>query len=170
LSNIPEPVCDLVDTRSAQHAISRRKLWSWVFAATLSKDLHPEGLSLDTEFSHGAIAKPFTLDQLIKHELRGWEQHNHDPSRWFWIDDIKFSPVDFDRWLKGAMLAHRFPPRPKRRAGAKSDRERLKEFIDTTYPDGPPGSLSRKQIADQAAPVLGKVLSTRTVGRALGRK
>jgi hypothetical protein len=171
LSNIPEPVCDLVETRSAQHLISRRKLWSWVFAAILDEDLRPEGMSLKTDFSHGAIAKPLNLGQLIKHELRGWEQHNHDPSRWSWMENIKFSPVHFDRWLKGAERAHRFPTRPKRRAGAKKTTGGLlKEFIDATYPDGPPASLSYKEIAGQAKPIVGKVVCPRTVARALGRK
>jgi hypothetical protein len=166
--NTPDPICDLIETRSAQHLIPKRKLWSWVFTAILDKALRPEDMSLDTEIHHGGIRS--TWEKLIKHELRGWEQHNHDPSHWSWIDNIRFSPADFDRWLKAAKFANRFPAHPKRRPGAKTDRERLKEYIDAAYPDGPPKSLSYRQIANQAAPTLGKVFHVRTVARALGRK
>ena len=163
-----EPVRDLIETRSGQHSITQRKLWSWVFTAILDEALRPEDMLLDTEIRLGGIR--WTWKKLIKHELRGWEQHNHDPSRWSWIDNIRFPPADFDRWLKGARRAHQFSTRPKRRPGAKTDRERLKEFIDAAYPDGPPESLSYRQIAIQAAPTLGKVVHVRTVARALGRK
>jgi hypothetical protein len=161
-----EPVRDLIETRSGQCSITQRKLWSWVFTAILDKVLRPEDMLRDTEIHQGG----WTLAKLIKHELRGWKQHNHDPSRWSWIDNIRFPPADFDRWLKGAMQAHQFSTRPKRRPGAKTDRERLREFIDAAYPDGPPASLSYKQIAVQAKSALGKVVHVRTVARALGRK
>jgi hypothetical protein len=165
LSNISEPVCDLVETRSAQHLISRRELWSWVFAAILGEDLRPEGRSLETEFSHGAIAKPFTLGQLIKHELRGWEQHNHDPSRWSWIETVKFSPVDFDRWLKKTIHDRRFPARSKKRAGASSaKREAVREFLATVMHEG----RSNKEIVGLVKKHLDLNVSERTVRRARG--
>jgi hypothetical protein len=171
LANTLERVCDLIETRSAQHAIARRTLWKWVFDAVLGEALRPDGMSLDAEFSHGAFGLPFTLRQLIKHELRGWEQHNHDPSRWSWIDTIRFSPAGFDRWLKEAMRAHRFPTRPKRRAGAKPTlREQIKEFVDDRYPEGVPPKVTNKEIAVEAKERIGKIVHERTVGRALGRK
>jgi hypothetical protein len=165
LSNIPEPVCDLVETRSAQHAILRRNLWSWVFAAILAEDLHPEGMPLDTEFSHGAFAKAFTLSQLIKQELHAFEERNSDPSRWSWIETIKFSPVDFDRWLKKTIHDRRFPARSKKRAGASSaKREAVREFLATVMHEG----RSNKEIVGLVKKHLDLNVSERTVRRARG--
>ena len=82
----------------------------------LSEDFHPDGMSLETETRHAATAKPFTLSQLINHELRQWEQHNQDPCCWSWINSIKFSPLDFDAWLN----ACQFAPHGNKRRGVNS--------------------------------------------------
>jgi hypothetical protein len=126
-------------------------------------------MSLDTEFHRGGTR--WTWRALIKHELRGWEtQHNHDPSGWSWVDNIRIPSADFYLWLKAANRAHQFPTRPKRRAGAKTKRGRIKKFIEATYPGGVPECLSYKQIANQAGQALGEVFSARTFARALGRR
>jgi hypothetical protein len=122
-------------------------------------------MSLDTKFNYGGMC--LTWRDVIIRDLRAFEERNSDPSRWSWTENIRFPPALFDHWLKGAMRAEPFPTHPKRRAGAKrTDRELLKEFIEATYPDGPPENLSYKDIANQAAQMLGKVVHPRTVARA----
>jgi hypothetical protein len=159
-----ELIRDLIEERSAQYSISRRKLWRWVFTAILEDTLRPHDLSLDATAQYGGMQG--TLAGLIKHELRGWEtQHDHDPSRWSWVDNIRFPPADFDRWLKAAMVANRFPVRPKRRPGAKpTKRERVTRFLEH-LPEG----VSDKETVRRLKRELGIDVSERTVRRAQGR-
>lgn len=163
VSNIPEPVCDLVETRSAQHTIPRRKLWGWVFAAMLSEDLHPDGMSLETETRHAATAKPFTLSQLINHELRQWEQHNQDPCCWSWINSIKFSPLDFDAWLN----ARRFAPHGNKRRGANSAKS---DAVRKVLATGAHVGRTNKEIVILVKQHHKIDVSERTVRRARGLK
>ena len=55
MTNDRETLPDLIETRSAQHTIPRRKLWRLAFAAILDGALNPDfgELTLDTAFDHG---------------------------------------------------------------------------------------------------------------------
>ena len=42
MPDILESLCDLIETRSSQHGMTRRKLWAWTFTAMQAGDLAPQ--------------------------------------------------------------------------------------------------------------------------------
>jgi len=168
VSSTREVLCDLVETRSAQYSIPRRKLWSWAFTAILDSILIPDSpgdASLDTEFGIGVAWR-----RKITDALSALERQSTDPSKWNWTGALVFSSAAFDTWLKGALRDNKFPPRSKRRAGAKSSRDKLAAFIANKYPNDVPPGVTYKEIAKQAKGAVGKIVHERTVRRALGHK
>jgi hypothetical protein len=173
MANQRESLCDLIETRSAQHGIPRRKLWAWAFAAILDGTLVPANASdfpLDTVLNHGGMY--FTWRGKVADALQGVSQRrNLNPSNLNWTANLTFSKASFDSWLKMALSADDFPPRPKRRAGAKGNvRAKIKQFVDENYPQGVPPGVTNKDIAKQASGQVGRVVHERTVTRALGGK
>jgi len=171
VSIAPESLCDLIETRSAQHLIPQLTLWKWTFAAILDDVLVPYlsgNITLDTEFVHGG--QRLTWRRMIFRTLPALERRNAEPKNWNWTGALSCSSAAFDKWLGAALRNHRIITGPKRRAGAKGARERLAEFIAEAWPDGVPPSVGDKKIAEMAEQTLGKRVSARTVARARGRK
>jgi hypothetical protein len=167
MSSVRESLCDLIETRSALHCIARRRLWTWVFAAALEGTLtleFPNDVSTDAD-------DRARLRHAIADALRAVQERGADPSKWNWVRSLVLSQAAFDKWLKGALRHHEAPVHSKRKAGAKpSPREKVKKFVDETFPDGVPPAITHEEIARRAEPTVGKRVSPRTVSRALGRK
>jgi hypothetical protein len=161
-----QELCDLIETRSAQHCIVRRKLWEWAFTAILDGRLTfelPNDLMPDPQFDHAARLRTLIIGALPAIE------YGADPSKWNWSRMLMISPAVFDKWLKAVLRNRQFTARPKRRAGTKSTkREAVRNFIEKRK------SLLRgathKEIAKHVKDKLGVDVSERTVRRALGRK
>jgi hypothetical protein len=167
MTNDRETLPDLIETRSAEHTIPRRKLWRLAFAAILDGALNPDfgELTLDTAFDHGGTK--LTWRRVIADGLAGLGRRA-DPARWNWSATLSFSPVAFDRWLREALRTARFSAHPKRRPGAKgSKRNAVCKFLDERrFPDSTP----YKEIAREVKDALGFDVSDRTIARARGRR
>jgi hypothetical protein len=170
VSNTGERLRDLVETRSAQYGVTRRKLWAWVFKAILKGDLIANNAPpLNEKFKHGGTTLKWS--GVITIQLKAIERPSADPSDWPWTESLIFSPVTFDKWLKETLQHHKFPTHPNSIPGAKrTKRDAIKEFIDKEYPDGKPAGVTNKEIAIRVGNRIGKPISGRTVGRAFGRK
>jgi hypothetical protein len=163
MSNNREKLCDLIETRSALHCVTRLKLWRLVFAAVLDGQLEPA-------WSDDVPPDP-NNHEMLRALIAGVHLViSGDPASWPWVRRVVISPVAFDKWLKGALHDLQFPASPKRRAGAKPVLIVLKEFIDETYPKGVPPGITNKDIAEAAKERVGKTVSERTVRRARGHK
>jgi hypothetical protein len=167
MPNNPEKLCDLIETRSASHGITRRRLWVLTSDAVLKGEL---------ELNFSAAVQPDPNNPEIARAAIArarWaiEHGGADPADWTWARRLVISPVAFDKWLKQALRNLQFPARPKRRAGAKKTlREKLKEFMEETYGGDPPEHITNKDIAIAARHRVGKIADERTVRRARGRK
>jgi hypothetical protein len=166
MSNNPERLCDLIETRSARHGITRRSLWVLTSDAVLKGEL---------ELNFSAAVQPDPNNPEIARGMIAnarWsiEHGTADPADWPWARRLVISPTSFDKWLKGALHDLQFPATPKRRAGAKPVLIVLKEFITETYPKGVPPGITNKDIAEAARERIGKTVSERTVRRARGHK
>jgi hypothetical protein len=165
-----EPICDLIETRSARHEKTQRELCKLVLVAILDGTLPcavPDDISLDKVFDHGG--HKLTWRRVIREGLRTLERQNADVHSCPWMGSLTAKPAEFDRWLH--TIVH-MAQRPRRRAGAKPTlRKKLQKFVYENYTNEELGGDTYKQIAAKAAPSLcGKVVHERTVARALGRK
>jgi hypothetical protein len=168
VSNTRESLCDLIETRSAQHCIGRRKLWEWTLTAIRDRVLiweFPDDVEPDPQMAHVEMVRTACIGALpaIK--------SGSDPSKWWWCRRLMISPAAFDKWLKEVLRNNKFPPRAKRSAGAKpTPREKIKEFVDGKYPKGLPPGVTYKDVAKAAEGTVGRIVDVRTVSRALGGK
>jgi hypothetical protein len=160
-----ESLPDLIEDSTAQYGIAPRKLWNWSLDAVAKGALRPAfPESLDTEINHGGMRLTYRKIIEARRKIK-----RYDPQNINWAENLIFSPVEFDSWLKKALLAHNIPAHPKRLAGRKNTlRERLALFIAETYPDGVAGVLAKSICRDFEAQA-GLRVSDRTVRRALGR-
>jgi hypothetical protein len=109
MSRKQESLRDLIESRAAWHIIAPRTLCRWALDAIAQNVLHPEGVSLDTEFSHGGM--PLTWRKIITAALDQIDRV--DPSDFDWFRSLTCDPTVFDKWLDTKLQAVR-PPEPSR--------------------------------------------------------
>jgi hypothetical protein len=103
-----ESLRELIESSAAFHGVARRTLCGWALDAIARNELPlilPEGMSLDTESSHGGM--PLTWRRVVEGALNRIE--DIDPSGFSWFRRLKCEPTLFDRWLKTKLQAISLP-------------------------------------------------------------